>query len=339
MIGIGLTGFGYWGPNLARNFSVLPDCRLVAVCDKDKAQTARAAAMYPACKVTEDYRELVENPEINAILIATPVSTHFQLAKDALEAGKDVLLEKPLTRTSAEARELIAIAKKKKLILAVDHTFIYTGAVRKMKQIVESGELGGIIYIDSVRVNLGLFQQDVNVIYDLAPHDISIVCHLLGRDPISVQAAGACHEGSDMEYLAYIHLEYEDNLIAHFHLNWLSPVKVRRMMIAGANKMIVYDDMEPSEKVKVYDKGIEVRKGDLNSLYKVYVDCRTGDMVAPKLEQREALRVEAEHFLACIRNRTAPLTDAQAGLTVARIIEAAHISIRTKGARIELEKI
>ncbi len=339
MIGIGLVGYGYWGPNLARNFSRQPDCSLVAICDSDAKKAEQAALAYPGAEIVDDFEKLARNPGIDAVAIATPVSSHYPLAKLALEEGKDVLLEKPFTRTSNEARELIDIARKNGRIIAVDHTFLYTGAVRKMKELVDSGEIGDLIYIDSVRVNLGLFQQDVNVIYDLAPHDISIAQFLIGRDPVSVQAVGACHEDSDMEYLAYIHLEYEGGLQAHFHMNWLSPVKVRRTMIAGGNKMIVYDDMEPSEKVKVYDKGIDIRRGDSMSLYKIYVDYRTGDMVAPKIEQKEALALEAEHFLDCVRDRKTPLTDARQGLSVVRIIEAAQISIDNGGKKVNLENV
>lgn len=339
MIGIGLVGFGYWGPNIARNFNALADCRLVAVCEKKETQAERAAQLYPGSRVTDDYDGLLGNRDIHAIVIATPVSTHYELARKALLADKDVLVGKPLAKTAEEAGELIDIAEKNGRLLAVDHTFLYTGAVRKIKEIVDSGELGWIIYIDSVRVNLGLFQPDVNVIYDLAPHDLSIVHHLLDEDPVSVQALGATHAGNNIEYLAYLHLEYGGGLIAHFHLNWLSPIKIRRTLIAGTNKMIVYDDMERSEKVKIYDRGIIIEEGNIDSIYKSRVDYRTGDMVAPKLDNREALAVEAEHFASCIQKRTAPLTDGKSGLRVVRIIEAARISVDNRGARVEMDKI
>lgn len=335
-IGIGLVGYGYWGPNLARNFNGHPDSRLIAICDEKQDRAAQAADTHPGVRVTGDFSELLSDSEIQVVVIATPVSSHFPLARGALLAGKDVLIEKPLTKTRAEAEELIKISEDKGLILAVDHTFIYTGAVIKMKEIVGSGELGDIIYIDSVRVNLGLFQQDVNVIYDLAPHDLSIAGHLLERDPVSVSAFGSRHSGTGQEYLSYIHLEYDSKAVAHFHLNWLSPVKVRRMLIGGTKKMIVYDDMEPSEKVKLYDKGIEISREDIDSLYKVRVEYRTGDMMAPKTSQKEALRTEADHFLSCIKNRTRPITDANAGLAVVKIIEAAQTSIRNEGAKVDL---
>jgi len=339
MIKIGIVGFGYWGPNLARNFFAMPECELLAICEKNADLAQKAARMYGGVYVTDNYDELLNNDEIDAIVIATPVSTHYDLAKNALLAGKDVLIEKPLTHTAAEAAELIDIAEQNKRILAVDHTFLYTGAIRKIKEIIDSGGIGRIIYIDSSRLNLGLFQSDVNVIYDLAPHDLSIVCQLLGKEPKYVQAFGTSHEWSKHEYLAYLHLEYEDGTTAHFHFNWLAPVKVRRMLIGGADKMIVYDDMEPSEKVKIYDKGIVLKENDLDSIYKVYIDYRTGDMVAPKLEHREALAVEAEHFVDCVKNRTAPLTDGYSGLRVVKIIEAAQRSICNKGERIKMEGV
>jgi predicted dehydrogenase len=339
MLGVGLVGYGYWGPNLARNFSQQADCRLLMICEQKQERAAIAARTYPATRVTADYQELLHNDAIQAILIATPVASHFSLAEAALQAGKDVLVEKPLTRTAAEARELIRIAEAKGRILAVDHTFLFTGAVRKIKEIVDSGELGQIVYIDSIRINLGLFQPDVNVIYDLAPHDLSIVCHLLDQDPLTVRAMGSSHSHIGLEHIAYLHLEYPQGLIAHFHLSWLSPVKIRRTVIGGMNKMIVYDDLEISEKVKIYDKGILVQEGDVDSIYRARIDYRTGDMVAPKLMHREALNVEAEHFLSCLRNRSQPIADGQAGLRVVRILEAAEISIKKNGAQVRLEDL
>ncbi|HEX4149391.1 MAG TPA: Gfo/Idh/MocA family oxidoreductase [Pirellulales bacterium] len=337
MIGVGVVGYGYWGPNLARNFAAQPGCRLVAICDAAEARLAQARHAHPGCHTTRDYRELLSNDEIQAILIATPVATHFALARDALRAGKDVLVEKPLTQTAAEAWQLVELAQSGGRILAVDHTFLYTGAVSKIKQLVDSGELGEILYIDSVRTNLGLFQSDSNVVYDLAPHELSIVFHLLDRDPVSVQAVGACHAHNRLENLAYVHLEFDDQLIAHFHLNWLAPVKLRQTVIAGRQKMVVYDDMERSEKIKIYDKGIDIKEQTADAAYKLYVDYRTGDMVAPKLSQREALHAEAEHFLDCVRRRARPLADGHAGWRVVRILEAAQESLSNRGARIQLE--
>ena len=336
--GIGIVGFGYWGPNLARNFAALDDCRLAAVCEIRPELAKRAAEYYPSAKVTGDYDELLMDDGVDAVVISTPVSTHYDLAMKALRAGKDVLAGKPLTRTSTEARELIDTASDHGRVLAVDHTFLYTPAVRKIKKIMDSGELGQIAYMDSVRVNLGMFQQDVNVIYDLAPHDISIACYLLDEDPYTVRAVGATYSGRDVEYLAYIHLEYSEGLTAHFHLNWLSPIKIRRTLIAGRNRMIVYDDMETSEKVKIYDRGITIADDDLDSLYKTYVDYRTGDMIAPKLDTTEALAAEAAHFAECMDTRRNPLTDGEAGLRVVRIIEAAQASIDRGGEKMELAR-
>lgn len=337
MVGIGLVGFGYWGPNLARNFSSHEDCQLIAICETNQDRAEFAGRRYPYARVTDNYQDLLENQEINAIVIATPVDSHFQLVKDALRAHKDVLVEKPIARSVAEAKELVEVSHKNGCILAVDHTFLFTGAVRKIKEIIDSGDLGEILYIDSVRINLGLFQQDVNVIYDLAPHDLSIVTYLIDDNPIYVRAMGACHAQTSLENIAYLHLEYANGMIAHFHLNWLAPVKIRRFLIGGTNKMIVYDDLEGSEKVRVYDKGIIVTENDIDALYKIKVDYRTGDMVAPKLLHREALNVEVEDFVACINNRSQPISDGNSGIKILRILEAAQWSLRKNGKRIKLE--
>lgn len=339
MVRVGLVGYGYWGPNLARNFVAQPDCELLAICEKIPHQAEIAKKNYPCATITESYDDLLNNEAIDAILIATPVSSHFELAKEALMAGKDVLVEKPLTQTVEESKALIRLAEKNNRILAVDHTFLFTGAVQKIKELIDSGELGHVMYIDSVRINLGLFQHDINVIYDLAPHDLSIVTYLVDENPISVQAMGISHAGNDIENVAYLHLEFPGDLIAHFHFNWLSPVKIRRTLIGGTKQMIVYDDMEPSEKVKVYDKGIVIKERDVNSIYKIIVDYRTGDMVAPKLAHREALHAEAQHFLSCVKNRTKPIADGMAGLRVVRILEAAQISIGNKSKRVMMEKL
>ncbi len=296
-----------------------------------------AARLYPGCQVTANYEDLLGNPQIDAVAVATPASTHFALARAALLAGKDVLVEKPMTGTVAEAEMLIEIARSRQRLLAVDHTFVYTDAVRKIRELIDAGEIGDLLYIDSVRTNLGLFQRDHNVLFDLAPHEFSIVHHLVGRAPTAVQALGACHAGNGIENLAYVHLEFDDNLIAHFHLNWLAPVKIRQTIIAGSRKMIVYDDMERSEKVKVYDKGIALNPADgVNALYKAYINYRTGDMVAPHLPNQEALAVELADFVDCVRTRRAPLADGAAGLHVVRLLEAAQASLKNHGQRIEL---
>jgi predicted dehydrogenase len=335
MIGIGLVGYGYWGPNLARNFAAQPDCRLVAICELQKERARLAGQRHPGVLVTPEYDRLLENPAIDAVVIATPVRGHYPLARRALLAGKDVLVEKPITESLPEAEELIRLAADNGRILAVDHTYLFSGAVQKIKEIVDSGDLGQLLYFDSVRINLGLFQPDVNVIYDLAPHDLSILCYLVEDDPVAVWATGASQLVGGLQHMAYLHLEYSGGLIAHFHLNWMAPVKMRRTLLGGTRKMIVYDDMEPSEKVKVYDKGIVLKNSGQESLYKILVDYRTGDMVAPKLAHQEALQAEAEHFIHCVQTRSQPRADGTAGLRVLRILHAAAMSLQRHG-RVEL---
>jgi len=334
MINIGLVGFGYWGPNLARNFNAARGCTLYGICELNPARAELASSMYPQAKMFSNVDEMIACDAIHAVLIATPVHGHHPIAMKALEAGKDVFIEKPMTRTVAEAEELIALAEKKGCIVAVDHTFLFTGAVEKIKELMTSGELGEMLYFDSVRINLGLFQPDVNVIYDLAPHDLSILCHIHDQDPISVQAMGACHAVNNMENLAYIHMEYPGGVTAHMHLNWMSPVKIRQTIIGCSRKMIVYNDLEQMEKVKVFDAGVTVRGTD--DAHKIRVDYRTGDMLAPKLAHREALAAEAAHFLECVRERRKPLADGHEGLRVVRILEACAASLSRGCTRIEL---
>lgn len=332
MIKIGLVGYGYWGPNLARNFARLTGCNLAAICESNPARARQAALDFPQCWVGDDFKAMLALAELDAVVIATPVGSHYSLVKEALQAGKHVLVEKPITETAAQARELVDLAERKNLVLAVDHTFLFTGAVRKIKELVDSGQLGDFLYIDSVRINLGLFQPDVNVLYDLAPHDLSIVGHLIGEEPTWVQAMGACHANSCQENIVYLHLEYPGGLPAHFHLSWLAPVKIRKTLIAGSERMIVYDDLDQAEKVKVYDKGITVLP-DTQSLHNIKVDYRTGDMFAPKLSHREALALEADHFLRCLRREEKPLSSGMDGLSVVRILEAAQRSLRSNGSR------
>jgi predicted dehydrogenase len=338
MVGIGLVGYGYWGPNLGRNFSATPGCRFVAICDQSSSRLEGAGRQFPACLTTTRYEDLLVHPGIDAIAIATPAATHFELARQALVSGKDVLVEKPMTTTAAASLELIELADRHGRILAVDHTFLYTDAVRKIKELLDAGEIGDLLYMDSVRTNLGLFQRDHNVIWDLAPHELSIVLNFVPEDPISVQALGACHAGNGIENLAYVHLEFPDNLVAHFHLNWLAPVKIRQTIVAGSRKMIVYDDMERSEKIKIYDKGIAVEKASvgMDELYKACINYRSGDMTAPHLNNREALAVETSHFVQCVRDRERPIVDGLAGLRVVRLLEAAEQSLRSGGQRVAL---
>jgi len=335
MIRVGVVGYGYWGPNLVRNFSEAPNTTVTAVSDMRADRLAMVERRYPGIRTTTRVEELLANPAVDAVAIATPVSTHFDLGMQALRAGKHVLLEKPMTTTSAESLALIEEAERRNLVLMVDHTFVYTGAVRKIRDLLASGRLGDPYYYDSARVNLGLFQHDVDVIWDLAVHDLSIMDYVLNAHPSAITATGMSHVAGKPENIAYLTAFFENNLIAHINVNWLSPVKVRRTLIGGSKQMIVYDDMEPSEKVKVYDKGITISNGP-ESVYRMLIGYRTGDMYAPQLDMSEALRVEAQHFAECIELGGQPLTDGYAGLRVVRMLEAATQSMKKQGALIEL---
>ncbi|MFA5147279.1 MAG: Gfo/Idh/MocA family oxidoreductase [Candidatus Omnitrophota bacterium] len=336
MIRVGVIGYGYWGPNLVRNFAEIPGCQIAAVSDLRPERLAIVAKRYPFIKTTRDYRDLLADDGIDAIAIATSISTHFNIAVDALRAGKHVLAEKPLAATYREAAKLVEESKRRKRVLMVDHTFVYTGAVRKIRELVRSKELGDIYYYDAVRVNLGLFQHDVNVIWDLAVHDISVMDYILPRAPYAVSATGMSHVAGQPENIAYLTLFFRDRLIAHIHVNWLAPVKVRRTLIGGSSKMIVYDELEPSEKVKVYDKGIKV-KSDATSIYNMLVSYRTGDMWAPALDITEALHTEIAHFVKCIEGKERPVTDAESGLRVVKILEAATLSMGNHGRPVNLD--
>ncbi|MBE8986230.1 Gfo/Idh/MocA family protein [Nostoc sp. LEGE 12450] len=335
IINIGVIGYGYWGPNLVRNFVEMPGVQVRTVSDFNPQLLAKVQARYPTIQVTKDCRDIFTDPKIDAVAIATPVSTHFELALAALQAGKHVLVEKPMTTTSEQAMRLIEEAEKRNLVLMVDHTFVYTGAVRKMHDLIATNSLGDIYYYDSVRVNLGLFQHDVNVIWDLAVHDLSIMSYLLPSKPYAVSATGISHVPGEPENIAYLTLFFEKNLIAHINVNWLAPVKIRRTLIGGSQRMIVYDDLEPSEKVKIYDKGITVN-GNSESMYQMMIGYRTGDMYSPKLDMTEALKTEGLHFMNCIEKGDRPITDGEAGLRVVRILEAATQSLKQQGRLIEL---
>jgi predicted dehydrogenase len=335
MVGIGVIGYGYWGPNLVRNFLQAQGAQVVAVCDQRAERRAMVEKVYPSVRTYEAVEAMLGNPAIDAVAVATPVFSHFALAMQALRAGKHVFVEKPFTATVAEAEQLVAEAERRGLTVMVDHTFIYTSAVRKIKELVGNGALGDLYYYDSVRVNLGLFQSDVSVLWDLAVHDLSIMDYLLARTPTMVAATGMAHVPGRPENMAYLTCFFSDSLIAHFHVNWLAPVKVRQTLIGGSEKMIVYDDIEMSEKIKVYDKGIIVGQ-DEASIYQRHVGYRTGDMWAPRLDNIEALKIEAEHFVECIERRRVPLSDGQAGLRVVRILEAASRSMANRGQPVEL---
>jgi predicted dehydrogenase len=330
---VGVIGCGYWGPNLLRNFAENEAAELRWICDADESRLAAMARRYPAAQTTTDYQRLLADPKLDALAVVTPVATHFQIARAALGAGKHLLVEKPLTATEQEAEELNDLAETNGLTLMVDHTFVYTGAVRKMKEIVASGELGDLLYFDSVRINLGLFQKDINVLWDLAPHDLSIMDYLIDRQPDAVSAIGSCHIEPGIENIAYLMMHFDNDFIAHFHFNWLAPVKIRRTLIAGSRKMILYDDIEPTEKVRIYDKGITTNRvgADREADYQTLVSYRTGDVWAPKLDSTEALRHVVGEFLSSIRERRPPLTDGQAGLRVVRLLEAAQQSIKNGG--------
>jgi predicted dehydrogenase len=336
MIRVGVIGYGYWGPNLVRNFMLAPGSAVTSVCDLRAERLTPLQKLYPGIKISTQSAGLINDPEVDAVVIATPVSSHFELAMDALRAGKHVLVEKPLAATSDQARRLIDEAAKRRLVLLVDHTFVYTDAVRKMRELISSGALGEIYYYDAVRVNLGLFQHDVNVIWDLAIHDLSIMDFVLPTKPVAICATGISHVPGEPENVAYITLFFASSQIAHVHVNWLTPVKVRHTLIGGSEKMILYDDLEPSEKVKVYDKGIRVTPGT-EDVYRMLVSYRSGDMWAPRLDNTEALQTEALHFIECVETGRQPDTDGLAGLRMVSMIEAAETSLRDRGRLIEIQ--
>jgi predicted dehydrogenase len=337
MIQLGVIGAGYWGPNLIRNFAACPDAKLVAVCDKDRARLDKVLTGYLGVEAIESYEALLAKKDLDAVAIATPVGTHAPLALAALRAGKHVLVEKPLAGSIRDAEAMVRAAKDADRILMVDHTFVYSGPVRKIKEIVDSGDLGEIYFVDSVRINLGLFQHDVNVVWDLAPHDLSIMDHLIGRLPKSLSAFGTCHADSDsgIEDVAYLNLDFGDGLLASFHVNWLSPVKIRHFLIGGSRKGLVYNDLAPDEKIKVYDRGITVSQ-DAEARRGALIGYRTGDVWSPRIEGQEPLQVMVRHFVECIRENKTPLSDGEAGLRVVRILEAAQRSIKAQGGRITL---
>ena len=334
-VGVAVIGCGYWGPNLIRNFSTSPTSTVVALCDQNEATLDRAGTLCPSARKTRDFQTLLTDPAVEAVAIATPVGTHATLVAAALRAGKHVLVEKPMATSEREAEGLVRLAEDNGRTLMVDHTFLYSAPIRKIKELIDAGELGDIFYFDSVRINLGLFQNDVNVLWDLAPHDLSIVDYLLGRSPKAVTATGACHTRGGLEDMAYIHLDFGDGLLASFHVNWLSPVKVRHLIVAGSKKSLVYNDLNPWEPVKVYDRGItidestEARRG-------VLVGYRTGDIWSPHMEPEEPLRNVVRHFADCIRSGRRPLSDGAAGLRVVRILAAAQRSLEAGGTRMAL---
>jgi predicted dehydrogenase len=337
MIRVGVIGYGYWGPNLVRNFAEVADSQLVAVADLSAERLAQAAKRYPGIRTTQSALELVRHPSVDAVVIATPVATHFELALEALTHGKHVLVEKPIASSSQEAQMLIEEASRRRLILMAGHTFVFNPAVQKIRELVGSGELGDLYYYDSVRINLGLFQHDVNVLWDLAVHDLAIMDYVLDDRPVAVSASGLAHVPGGRENIAYLTMFFESKaLIGHVHVNWLAPVKVRRTLLGGSRRMVVYDDLEAAEKVKVYDKGISLSASPEN-VYAVRVGYRTGEMWAPNLPVTEALQAEARHFIASIVSGMPPLTDGESGLRVVQLLEAASQSLRAQGRPVELQ--
>jgi len=333
MVRFGVVGYGYWGPNVVRNLDQLDGSEVVAVCDKSPTARKRLQKAYPRVRVASDCAELTSSPDIDAIAVVTPVWTHYELAKAALENGKHVFVEKPFTSDSAQAEELINLAERNHLKIMVDHTFLFTGAVKKITQLLDEGALGKLYYYDSMRVNLGLFQHDVNVVWDLAPHDLSIIDHLIKEKPEAVVATGQTHL-NDCEDIAFITVYFPNKIIAHINVNWLSPVKIRTTLIGGEKKMLVWNDLEADEKIKIYDKGVHItsRQG----LYDLLVNYRSGDMWSPQLEQVEALRQELTYFVDCICNDHKPTNDGASGLRVVRMLEAASESMKKRGALVYL---
>jgi predicted dehydrogenase len=335
-IAVGVIGCGYWGPNLIRNFSESVQTDVKYACDLRKDRCENIKLKYPQINMTRRYRDILKDPQIEAVAISTPVSSHYKIVREALEAGKHVLVEKPLSSNSKEAEILVNIASAKGLVLLVDHIFIYTNAVKKIREYISKGSIGKLYYFDSVRINLGLFQKDVNVIWDLAPHDLAIMDYLIPERPVSITATGASHTRSGLEDMAYITVDFNSSFIAHFHVNWMSPVKMRRIMIGGSKRMMVYDDLDPAEKLKIYDKGVKFLRPDRNSLYRSLIQYRIGDVYSPSIDNAEALKSLIEHFVDCIKNNKKPVTDGMAGLQVVRMLEAAERSLRKGGMKVRL---
>ncbi len=331
---IAVIGYGYWGPNLVRNFSQVDGVEVAGICDSSDKALAKARKNYPSAPADRDYRTFTRAANVNAVAISTPVFTHYEIAKDALENGKHIFVEKPFTFTASQAEELIELAERKGLTIMVDHTFLFTGAVRKIKELLDSGLLGQLYYYDSTRVNLGLFQHDVNVIWDLAPHDFSILDYLIGERPESLTASATDHFGSGLADIAYVTVNFPNNFIAHFNVNWLSPVKVRQTLIGGDRKMLIWNDISKDEKIKIYDKGVDVESRE--GIYDLLISYRSGDMHSPNVEDREALRLEAEYFAECVRNGARPFNDGESGLRVVRMLEACSQALKSKEKNIKI---
>jgi predicted dehydrogenase len=333
VVRVGVIGYGYWGPNIARNVHALENASLSMICDINPAALERARRTYPGVALTTNVDEVLRSPDTDAIAVITPVWTHHELVKTALENGKHVFVEKPFTSTIAEAEELIELAARKNRQIMVDHTFLYSGAVKKIKEIVDAGTLGPLYYFDSTRVNLGLFQHDVSVVWDLAPHDLSIMDHVLAERPEAVVATGSSHLNGHAD-MAFITVYFPGQVIAHVNVNWLSPVKVRTTLIGGRDMMLVWNDLEPAEKIKLYDRGVEITAGQ--NVYDLLVSYRSGDVWSPRVAQTEALHVELAEFIRCVSSGHPSINDGQAGLRVVRLLEAADRSLKNRGALVSL---
>jgi predicted dehydrogenase len=333
LVRVGVIGYGYWGPNIVRNFHGIENAQVAAVCDRNPAALRRAGRSYPGVHLTSDSSDILRSPDIDVVAVVTPVWTHYDLAKAALENGKHVFVEKPFTSTPHQAEELIELAARKNLKIMVDHTFLFSGAVRKIREIVEMGTLGPLYYFDSTRVNLGLFQHDVSVVWDLAPHDLSIMDHIIKERPEAVVATGGNHLNGHAD-MAFITIYFPSNIVAHVNVNWLSPVKVRTTLIGGRDKMLVWNDLEADEKIKIYDKGVQITNGE--GVYDLLVSYRSGDVWAPKCDQTEALTVELGYFVECILNDQTPINDGTAGLRVVRLLDATDRSLKDRGRIISL---
>jgi len=337
MINVGVIGYGYWGPNVARNFYSCQGVRLTSVSDISEKRLGLAKSHYPFIADYKNPEDLIKSKDVDVVAVVTPVFAHYEMALKALESGKHIFVEKPFTATKTQAEKLVEVAAKKNLKIMVDHTFLFTGAVKKMKELIDSGELGKLYFYDSVRVNLGLFQHDVNVIWDLAPHDLSIMSHLIKERPVAVAATGASHFNGELADVAYVCLHFKDSdFMAHFHVNWLSPVKIRSTLISGDRKMLVWDDLSSDEKVKIYDRGVAINGNGENGVHKLLVSYRTGDVHIPKLDNAEALKAEVEYFVHCLEKNEEPFNNGQAGLQVVRLLEAADLSLKNGGQRIQL---
>lgn len=333
MVKFGIIGYGYWGPNIVRNLNSIKGANVVSICDRRPEVLRRLKMLYPAVKLFRDYRDLARSPGIDAIVVATPVSSHFELVRAALLNGRHVFVEKPFTASSREAQDLIGLAHKNNLKIMVDHTFLFTGAVRKIKELVDKNVLGDLFYYDSTRVNLGLFQHDVNVVWDLIPHDLAVIDYIIKDKPAAISAHGLGHFGRGREDIAYVTVYFNSNIIAHLNVNWLSPVKIRSTLVGGSKKMLVWNDLEPDEKIKIYDKGVKIRK---SGIYNLLVDYRSGDVLVPKIGRAEALKTELEHFIEYVENDFRPVNDACAGLRIVKMLEAVDKSLKSNGKLVKL---